>query len=148
MKNWALVAILAIFGLSGCPSLPTERLSCDPGAPRGVVSLAGGVIQVNPNQINVCQSNVPIVWTLDPQVAANYAFPPDGIVIQYNDGEFDDCRAGKNGTVGASGRAFICLDLNKKRGTERPRAYKYTVKLRTTDQSQAPADLDPVIMND
>lgn len=144
----AIAALVAVLGLSGCPSLPMERLSCPPGAPTAIVSLAGGRIAVDRDPIKVCQSNVPIVWTLDPQVPANYAFPSDGIIIQYTDGEFDDCRPGKNGTVGGSGRAYVCFDLNKKRGTEPPRSYKYTIKLRTTDQSQAPADLDPVIMND
>jgi hypothetical protein len=145
----AIAALVAVLGLSGCPSLITgERLTCEPGGPRGTVSLTGGAISVDPYTIKVCQSNVPIVWTLDSQVPANYVFAPDGIVIQSNDGEFDDCLPGKNGTVGASGRAFICLDLNKKLRTAAPRSYKYTVKLRTTDQSQPPAELDPVIMND
>jgi len=90
---------------------------------------------------------VPIVWTIDPQ-QTKYVFAADGILISYNDGEFDDCRAGKPGALQSNGRVFVCKDLNSKHGQAGPRPYKYRIKLLTNDGSTPPPELDPVIMND
>ena len=146
MSSKLVIAALCVLAVSGCK---TEYfgapLPCTT-PPQGMVSVSGGMITVDPEHIVVCNSNVPITWRLDPQ--APYAFRADGIIIDYQDGEFDDCRPGKNGTASGAGKTFVCLDLNKKHGTGGQRNYKYTVRLDSTDGSPAPQDKDPWIVND
>lgn len=154
MKLLTFSVALATVALAGCVQQPSgsyvaeKDLPCQPGAPRASVTVQGDTIVVSPKKICVKDKNVPLIWTMDSSVPAKYIFADDGIVISPNDGEFDDCVAGKNGRRAANGRAFICLDLNNKQGQTPPRFYTYIVKLATTDNSPPPTKLDPTIVND
>lgn len=90
------------------------------------------VVDVDP--LYVVGPNHMIYWQIDPDTAAGYTFPNNGIVLPTTAGAADfNCQAIQGGAV------FFCQDRNSMPGT-----YKYTVNL-TGPQQLTP--LDPWIRN-
>lgn len=150
MKLVFVSAALAVLLLGSCATpyelrVDGRTVQCQPGSPSGSVTVASGKITVTPALICVHGKNVAIMWTLD---SDGFVFAANGIVIDSNDGAFENCIAGNNGIVAGNGRRFICTNLNPNSGDGNRRTYNYTVNLNRTDGTAAPMPVDPVIMND
>lgn len=147
MKNTSLVLVIAAcVVLASCTTPSSVRRSGTAADYTAYVSVVNGRPVVYPEAILVRTKDAHVYWYLDEH--AGYHFADDGIVIAYNDGEFEKCKANDRGDKLDGGLTFHCKDKNHKHDTHsHPRGYKYTIKLQPI-KGGAPIDLDPMFMND
>lgn len=144
MKKIVLIVVAAsAVVLATCATTEEEKgLLGDPRETK-VTVIGGRYLVVDQEPIPVFDKNVRVRWQVDRTQQQKYRFPGDGIVINDPDNEFSDCKAEANGAK------FSCHNKNAKKGVApKPRYYKYSIRLVTTDGSRPPERLDPTIMND
>ena len=135
MRTTMLLAAVCAAALSACAVRPVGPLGVpfDPERPR-VYVVEGKQIVVDQEPIYVNRKGATIVWELPTD--QKLTFPPDGIVIKAERGEFD-CRVDERPT------RFSCRWVDAK-----PRTfYKYTIKV-LVDGKETVRPLDPFMFGD